>query len=447
MSYSDMMMQVLVQARATETLEHPSGAMAAPDINTEEGRKELVGRLDPDFQGLLERKELSEMTQARLGQANCKSLSRFASLADTRAQLRTFLENTLRITAAAEAMEVAGLVDAWEAAKVRMEVRHKAEAEAASASMPMTLPKVEVRDLKRKFEATYYAIDDKVTPAPSTIEILCDQIENGEFKVMLITQFLSRDDAEVEPVGAVIDRTGSVKIRKGYGETKEPKTSEELRQRVRVLGHGYVMCGIKYPQRAVFHDLEPQDFVHYVDYLLGDQVYNLKSEDEHGSVVSTPTLKLVLSYEHQLRKEVTKRMNSGTQMKQALEDVRKDTSIKERYLLTPMSLSALTAMHPPAPTRSRSPRGSGAVPEPLNPPRRVKGEGKGKKGKDKSLHSKTPDGKEICFKWNSMKERCRYNCGRVHVCMRCLGSHPLHMCTKGRGKDTAGDGSGAEPSR
>ena len=77
----------------------------------------------------------------------------------------------------------------------------------------------------------------------------------------------------------------------------------------------------------------------------------------------------------------------------------------------------------------------------------MKGEGKGKKGKDKSLHSKTPDGKEICFKWNSMKERCRYNCGRVHVCMRCLGSHPLHMCTKGRGKDTAGDGSGAEPSK
>ena len=109
--------------------------MAAPDINTAEGRAELVARLEPDFHGLLERKETEVMTQARLAQANCKSLSRFASVADTRAQLRTFAQNVLQLDPAANAMEIAALVDAWEAAKVRMEVRHKPEAEASTSNL------------------------------------------------------------------------------------------------------------------------------------------------------------------------------------------------------------------------------------------------------------------------------------------------------------------------
>ena len=56
---------------------------------------------------------------------------------------------------------------------------------------------------------------------------------------------------------------------------------------------------------------------------------NLKSEDENGTVVSTPTLKLVISYEHQIRKEMVKKMNAGTPIRRALEESRKDVSIKE----------------------------------------------------------------------------------------------------------------------
>eukprot|EP00435_Cladocopium_sp_Y103_P023727 s652_g5.t1 len=253
----------------------------------------------------------------------------------------------------------------------------------------------------------------------------------------MLVQFLSREDAEVDPIGAIIDKSGTVKVRKGFGETKEPQSSEELRHRLRVLGHAYIMCGLKYPQKPIFHELEPQDILQFTDYLMGDQVMGMKSEDENGAVVSTPTLKLVLSYEHQVRKEMVKKMNSGVRMKKALEDARRDVAIKERYLLTPMSVNAVTAMRPREP-RSRSPRRSSSAFESGRNRKGNKGKGKSfSKGKD-GLHKKTPDGREICFKWNSMKERCRYDCGRVHVCMRCFGKHPLHMCSQ---KDTAGEGS------
>ena len=419
-------------------------APPAPDPNTEEGRVELLAKLDPDFHGLLQRKEVGATQQALLSRAGCKSLSRFAAVADTRAQLRNFLQNTLQMDPATQAMEIASLVDAWEGSKVRMEVRHRAEAEASSSNLPMALQKVEVQDLRKKFENSHYQLEDEVAPVPSTLELLCDQVENGEFKVMMLVQFLSREDAEVDPIGAVIDKSGTVKVRKGYGETKEPQSSEELRQRLRVMARAYIMTGMKYPQKPVFASLDPQDFMQLADYLLGDQVMNLKSEDENGTVVSTPTLKLALSYEHQIRKEMVKKMNSGVAVKQALEQARKDVSIKERFLLTPMSLNAMTSMRPKdkrsrTPIRSYPSRG-------YDGDRPPKGRGKGGKGKASKggLRKKTPDGREICYKWNSMKERCRVQCGRVHVCMRCLGSHPLHMCPGG--KDTAGDG-GSEPAK
>ena len=48
-----------------------------------------------------------------------------------------------------------------------------------------------------------------------------------------------------------------------------------------------------------------------MDYLLSDQMMGLKAEDEEGNKISSPSLKLVLSYEHQVRKEMVKKINDG----------------------------------------------------------------------------------------------------------------------------------------
>ena len=112
----------------------------------------------------------------------------------------------------------------------------------------MVMDHSEAHDLKR-FEAVYYASDDKTTPAPCTLEQIFDQVEHGEWRTMCLIQFLSREDAEVEPMAAYIDKSGHVKIRKGYGETTEPKSPEQLGQRMKLVAHGYVMASFKYPQK------------------------------------------------------------------------------------------------------------------------------------------------------------------------------------------------------
>ncbi len=48
-------------------------------------RKDAVASLDPDFQGLLERKEVAEIIQARLGNLGVKGtiISRFSAIGET----------------------------------------------------------------------------------------------------------------------------------------------------------------------------------------------------------------------------------------------------------------------------------------------------------------------------------------------------------------------------
>ena len=49
----------------------------------------------------------------------------------------------------------------------------------------------------------------------------------------------------------------------------------------------------------------------------------------------------------------------------------------------------------------------------------------GKGGKAGQLSAQTPDGRAICFAYNS--QGCSGNCGMVHVCRiaGCLGDHPM----------------------
>ena len=118
-----------------------------------------------------------------------------------------------------------------------------------------------------------------------------------------------REDAEIDPLGATIDKAGNIKVRKGYGETTEPRSPEEYRQRIKVMMHSYLLAKLKYPHKQVLQDAEPHHFQKFVDYIVGDQVHGLKVKDEEGNVLSFPAFSLILHYEHQVRKEMVRLLN------------------------------------------------------------------------------------------------------------------------------------------
>ena len=139
-------------------------------------------------------------------------------------------------------VRIAGLVDVWEACKTRMTVRHQAEAEASVASLPPPMNKAEVQVLRVRFEQMHYRLEDKVAPATGTLEQLFEQVEAGEWKSMSLAQFMSREDQDAEPLAAVIDKSGTVRVKKGFGEGRPPKSGEELRQRTKLMAHCYIFC-------------------------------------------------------------------------------------------------------------------------------------------------------------------------------------------------------------
>ena len=428
--------------------------MAGIGHDTEERRRNAIALLDADLHGLLQVKEVDEVIQAKLAVAKIRSISRMSTVADDRQGIRKFCADVLALDETRDVVEIASLVDTWESASTRISVRNKAEAEAGVASLPRAVNKVEVQELMVKFQTVHgIKLEDRNTPATSTLEQIFDQIEQGEMKNMSLVQFLSREDAEADILGATVERgTRTLKIKKGYGECQKPRSPEEFRKRMAVVSHAYLLAQLKYPQKASLKDLQPQHFLKYLDLLLGDHVLGLKARDKDGAVVASPDFDLMLSYDFQIRRQMVKLVNEGTNIGEALKEAMTDTTIKERYFLTPNVYSQVTHSSSSSRgeytktdyARSRSPprpwhSWGGDHYEPSKSKGKGKKGGKGKGKKGRQHRDRTPDGRRICWKRNNPKERCRYQCGRLHVCQICFGSHPAHACDgSGKTKDTAG---------
>lgn len=292
-----------------------------------------------------------------------------------------------------------------------------------------------------------YKLEDKNTPATATLELFFDQIEAGELKNLTLKQLVSKEDAESELIGATIDKsTGTIKIRKGFGECPLPKSPEELRRRVSVLSHAFLLSQLKFPQKAILKELRPVHFLKYVEYLLGEHVFGLKALNRDGDILSSPALETVMSYDFQMRRHMVRLTNEGENLVDALAKVMADVTLKERYFVTPnvMVIAAPPSSSRDNALRSRSPRGQ-MQHYSFSKGSKSKGKGKpwlgGKGKKGLSLHDKSPDGRQICWKWNSPHDRCRFDCGRLHVCMKCFNKHPYHSCPDLKKDISGGEGS------
>jgi hypothetical protein len=140
---------------------------------------------------------------------------------------------------------------------------------------------------------------------------------------------------------------------------------------------------------------------------------------------------VILAFEHKLRKEAMKKVHNGHTLADALEAVIRDPDLKEAYFTTPMALKASMPEPQPFKYQRFNNKGSFGGKQFSN---FSKGKGKGSKGKTKSksmdtrlkglsLAWRTPDGRELCFAWNTGD--CDGSCGRVHQCRvkGCYASH------------------------
>jgi hypothetical protein len=227
-----------------------------------------------------------------------------------------------------------------------------------------------------------------------------------------------------------------VRITRQRPKGKLPTNTEELRQKLRVEGNAWLMVAAKLRNKVYLRGLQQRHFDRYVDYLLGEKCYGMMIPGPGGEKVPlSPPWHIMLDYEFELRKKAVRRAHrNGRPLHETLQEVTEDTEIKELYFTSPVTFSAM-----------QRPSKFSRVEE---PPTRFgeggKSKGKGKKGKsgsdgkgkskkgsvlpgtNLSLVSHTPDGKEICYRFNMRGKACDGTCNRVHVCRvrNCNAAHP-----------------------
>lgn len=390
---------------------------------------DAVEKMDGDLRGLLESKRLELALQANLSRKGVTAVELLAVLADDRPSARQFAKDNLGLDPsvnAADAIPLAQFVVAREAANQRMQSRTKADAAASTDQVPKSLPTVEFTSVKKKFEAAYYQLRDEDTPSKQSLEDLAEQLDNGDWRAMSLKEFAARSDVEADQQwGALsIGKQGQVKVKKAAVETPAPKDFEELRQKLKLVGHHFIFLRLLHPTRKELQDVTPFTFAEHADYLGSKRVAKLVSETDDGTVIHSPSLKQILTYDFHVRKKMMEDLTPSTPMGASLKEASRCPVTRERYFVTPLAVSAAGQ----AAARSGSPAGGASSSAWNSQPKGVKGKMKGKgKGKVPGKHTHTSDGRQICFAYNSPHERCKGQCGRAHVCQVCFGAHPMHM--------------------
>ena len=396
-----------------------------------------------DLRFLLSERGVSPELITQLEAAGLVSVSLFYLAADTKAELRAFLRvPPFSLAPDAEGIDAAERVrrtvsqakvlDAWVAAEARVKERTSVEATQRAGSLPFTLPAGDHVVIRRRYEEVYGRIEDLSFPSESLIERRLQEIEQCNLMAEPLSEVTSRAEGNDDPLSAVFDRDGSLRLRKGSAKVPLPADSEALRRRLHVLAVSYVIVKDKNPTCAWLLTATHEAWREHVEYVLGEKVYGLRVPGLDGQ--TGPEWSIVLSYEHALRKEAVRGiLYEGLHFQQSMKKARANTELRELTFVAPtmatvFSRTRSSAASSSAPSSKRAKRDRAAS----SSGRAGKGGGKSgqksksNKGPKSNWHVKTADGSAICFAYNSLTERCEGRCGRIHCCQVCLGSHPAH---------------------
>lgn len=393
--------------------------------------------------------------QYDLGQ-NYTNVSLFAALADSKQEARTALGRDLGIDPAANAgarAALASVVAAWQQAADTAEKERGLKAEARALGLPKPLLQTERQAMRVAVERLLWPMDEREEPSPEYLAVKLEEIEGGDLQASSLDEVGSVKDDLHGQLQSSLDSGGRLRIIKEKKKAKMPVNSEELRAKIKIECNTMLMLAARFRNKSWFDELSTKVYQRYVDFLLGEKIYQLQIPKGDGSaqtMAANPSWDLMISFEHKLRKEAYRRTSrEGKPLKDTLEEVISDATLKETYFVTPLTLelarrSTTTASAAAAGGNYGKWRGDGGAGNFKQRPG-PKGAGKGKSRKGKLgadsragfVCSTTPDGRQVCYAFNSQNNTCRGNCGRVHVCQFCLSpKHNRHACPQQKNKDT-----------
>ena len=393
---------------------------------------------------------MPQRIQLELVGLNYKSLTTFGLMAEDSAGFRAAIKSDLLDTAEA-GLAIADirmarlystqLVAAWLSASKRVAEEIRVTTDSKALRLPTMLTALILLNLRKRYEVDHGRITDHVWPCAALIERHMDQVEEGHYVPIPLTEVVSLEKCSDEHT-TLTEIGANVRVRKSPKSIALPSSTEELRTRFETLAITFEVVAYKHVTRLWLKTATAAFFLTYVKYLLSDEVSNSQHDTEGISV--TATWATVLSYEFQMRKLAARSiLYDGMDFAAAMTLAMKDLNCKERWFITPTAINS--AMRKPKPGKqdwdsSRGGKDKGGKGDKKRKAdskggKGGKGEGKGKgknaqkqgKSSGKLVWKQTPDERYICAYHNTTTGCTKGDsCPYLHICQKCLD--PSHIC-------------------
>ena len=413
------------------------------DAMDEPAQKQFVAdNMDSDLQFVLADSGVELEHQVAIAR-HYGSLRKFRALGDTRAEVRRACLHDFAIpqdTPEGRAQS-ASVVSSWEVAQEYIAKEVEIRAEAKVLGQPRALQVHERQAMLKAVEQVYGILQEAESPSADYLSVKAEETESNEPIAAPLDEVTSKKDSTTSGMQSGLDSSGHIRITRTRTKAKLPSNTEEYRRVMRVEMNAWLCMAARYRAKAWLHGLTPDPFNRFVDFILGDRVYNIQVPSLQGEGVQKvkPDWSIILAYENKLRKEAFKLViREGYTLAEALGSVIKDADLKETYFTTPVALRAAMSVERPPPNKFQrsSYKGFGDFKGDWKGKGKSwkggKGDkgGKGSKGEVRKelqglqLAWRTPDGRDLCFAFNSGS--CDGKCNRVHQCRvkGCYGDHP-----------------------
>ena len=182
-------------------------------------------------------------------------------------------------------------------------------------------------------------------PAKSFLEWRIAQVDDGEFTAESLAEVASQQEEASQAddtTQADLVREGSravLRVKRMRVKSTMPATTEQLRHKYRLLAVHWGMLCQRYPNKSWAIGYQQSMLRSHVDWLLGDDVAELKAMTPAGHESICPAWPVVLRYELEVRKEAMRQLNMcEASLATAFAAGRQSDELRTRYLVTPLAL-------------------------------------------------------------------------------------------------------------
>ena len=172
--------------------------------------------------------------------------------------------------------------------------------------LPKPLLQTERQAMRVAVERLLGAMDEREEPSPDYLAIKLEEVESGDLQASTLDEVGCVKDDMHGQLQSSLDAGGRLRIVKEKKKAKMPVNSEELRAKIRIECNTMLMLAARFRNKPWFTGLTTTTFQRYVDYLLGDKIFQLQIPRGDGSAQTTsanPSWDLMIGFEHKLMKE------------------------------------------------------------------------------------------------------------------------------------------------